>query len=240
MSRPCCAPGDVMTVHHPQFPPTRHIPGYTGHRPTTHFQGYTMTIGNKTGAYMAKARDALLRSSKDPDAWPNPWDHPKRKHLQPKIPGVGKPLDRMHEVKNFYDLAQQHRIHYKDITRNKPKLDYFTIPMPAAEFYSALPTACPPKELHQIVTADLKEGRRIAELPHAMAGHASVRSEYFQNLHPRWSPTLNRPFQEVWRSPHCDRQAASTRPWVLELATPTPLDVRHFDTSECPERCGLA
>lgn len=199
-----------------------------------------MTIGNKTGSYMAKARDALLRSSKDPDAWPNLWDHPKRRQVQEKLPGVGRPLDRMHEVQNFYNLAQQQRIQYKDITRNKPKLDYFNIPMTANEFYSAMPEDCPPKRIRTIIDSDLKEGRRITTLPHAMAGFDSVRSEYFQTLHPRWTPTLNQPFQEVWRTPHCDRLPASTRPWKLELATPAPLDVTTYDTSECPNPCNEA
>ena len=238
MAHPCSAPGDVITVNHPQIHPVRQIPGHTGHHPTTHFQGYTMTIGNKTGAYMANARDALLRSSKDPDAWPNPWDHPKRKQIQPKNPGVGRPLDRMHEVKNFYELAQQHRIYYKDITKSKPKLDYFSIPLPATEFYSAVHADCPPKRPSQGVSADLKQGKKITELPHAMAGHASVRQEYFPTLHPHWSPTLNRHVQEVWRTSHYDREPASTRPWILELFTRAPLNVTHYDTSECPNRCG--
>ncbi|XP_037002449.2 protein FAM166C [Artibeus jamaicensis] len=150
--------GTLVTEFSAAYRPPALMPGYKGHVPGLDYS-FGSTYGNATLKYFQDHRNAALENSGTPFSKgghfptiysPNPdlvlcdrsqarsrWLH------RPSYTRFNLDSDRSTELYRFYQMAQEHRKHYRDKTNTVPRVPYFVLPVKERERYP-IPTDLPP------------------------------------------------------------------------------------------------
>ncbi|XP_035884108.1 protein FAM166C [Phyllostomus discolor] len=154
--------GTLVTEFSAAYRPPALMPGcrrrYKGHVPGLDYS-FGSTYGNATLKYFQDHRNAALENSGTPFSKgghfptlcsPNVdlvlcsraqararWLH------RPSYTRFNLDSDRSTELYRFYQMAQEHRKHYRDKTDMVPRVPYFVLPMKEQERYP-IPTDLPP------------------------------------------------------------------------------------------------
>ncbi|CAK6434996.1 unnamed protein product [Pipistrellus nathusii] len=145
--------GTLLSEFNAAYVPPALMPGYRGHVPGV-ATSFGSTYGSTTFKYFQDCRQAAMENSRTPFSkggqFPTIFS-PSPSLLQSRCRWLRKPTytrfnldsDRSLELTRFYQLAQQHRHHYRDKTGLLPGIPYFVLPVKESERYP-IPTDLPP------------------------------------------------------------------------------------------------
>ncbi|KAK1333224.1 hypothetical protein QTO34_006764 [Cnephaeus nilssonii] len=146
--------GTLLSEFNAAYVPPALMPGYRGHVPGV-ASSFGSTYGSTTLKYFQDYRHAAMEKSHTPFSKggqfptifsPSPSLTQSRcvRWLRtPTYTRFNLDSDRSLELTRFYQLAQQHRHHYRDKTGLVPGIPYFVLPVKESERYP-IPTDLPP------------------------------------------------------------------------------------------------
>nr|VZH97544.1 unnamed protein product [Spirometra erinaceieuropaei] len=139
--------GTLITTNEATYLDPRLMPGYAGFCPEINF-GYGQTYGAATAQHFQDTRNQALRNSRAPLAtggcYPSFYSHNPEVFLSNLNRGRDRYLDRVHiellntdfermeQLRRFDQLAQRHRLYYRDRTDTVHPVPTFQIPESSA------------------------------------------------------------------------------------------------------------
>ncbi|XP_078005194.1 LOW QUALITY PROTEIN: ciliary microtubule inner protein 2C [Phascolarctos cinereus] len=192
--------GTLLTGNNATYVPPSLMPGYQGHVPNVAFS-FGDTYGNATHKYFQDCRNSATDTSyssyrrggqfptlfsRNPNLALGYCSHAWDRWLHtPTYTRYNLDCNRSAELKQFYQLVQMHREHYRDKTSTVNRVPYFVLPVKEKDRYP-LPTDLPPLSLKKkwhlfrMAPENLKTYQTFPSGERVSAKDRNVRDSYFE------------------------------------------------------------